>query len=96
MQSKDRTFLDELREQGEKVITGIINNFLAKKTFPGTRKKIEDAHYRIDRNIYLALYALNIPSKRDLDRLGRKIDAMNEKAKAITGKVDKLLSTERG
>ncbi len=95
MKRKDRTALDELREQSEKVITGMINDFLAKKSFRGTRKKIGDAHLRIDRNIHLALYALNIPSKRDLDRLGRKIDAMSEKAKAITGKVDELLTAER-
>ena len=95
MKRKDRTALDELREQSEKVITGMINDFLAKKSFQGTRKKIGDAQLRIDRNIHLALYALNIPSKRDLDRLGRKIDAMSEKAKAITGKVDELLTAER-
>ncbi len=95
MDDKDRTLLDELRDQGEKLIMGVINDFLTKKTFPGTRKKIDDAHRHIDRNLNLVLYTLNLPSRRDLDRIERKIETMNEKARILTGKIDELLRAER-
>ena len=87
---------ERIMDIGEKKITELVNQVLSAKGCEWSKEGPAELKKRIEELLLSLITSLDLPTKRDLDELNRRLETLNGKVVSLSLKVEKTLEGESG
>jgi len=95
MSDKEKSMLNRIVSMGEGKLTDLVNELMGNPKFASALGKAiqhaMDTKGKLDKNVAIALSAVNVPTKADYDNLAKKVSAVNKAIGELELRLDELI-----